>query len=229
MEEGNQSPLRLAQLQVLCLGAGQDVGRSCVCVTLKDKTVMFDVGIHMLYTDSRRYPDFSQLYSPPATINQAVHLVLLTHFHLDHCGAMPYLTEHHGYTGPIIASTPTKALLPLMLEDYRKVITEQKKEEQFYIFTAGEVRASAERVKSIGLFETVKVNGIRVTSYYAGHVLGACMFHVEYAGLSVVYTGDYNSYADRHLGAASAPRLSPNLLITETTYATTIRDTKRDR
>lgn len=55
------------------------------------------------------------------------------------------------------------------------------------------------------------------------------MFHVEYAGLSVVYTGDYNSYADRHLGAASAPRLSPNLLITETTYATTIRDTKRDR
>ena len=84
-------------------------------------------------------------------------------------------------------------------------------------------------MKSIGLFETVEVNGIKVTSYYAGHVLGACMFHVEYAGLSVVYTGDYNSYADRHLGAASAPRLSPNLLITETTYATTIRDTKRDR
>jgi len=81
----------------------------------------------------------------------------------------------------------------------------------------------------MGLFETIEINGIKVTSYYAGHVLGACMFHVEYAGLSVVYTGDYNSYADRHLGAASAPRLSPNLLITETTYATTIRDTKRDR
>jgi hypothetical protein len=36
-----------------------------------------------------------------------------------------------------LASTPTKALLPLMLEDYRKVISEQKKEEQFYVFTAG--------------------------------------------------------------------------------------------
>lgn len=55
------------------------------------------------------------------------------------------------------------------------------------------------------------------------------MFHVEYNGYSAVYTGDYNSYADRHLGAASAPRLAPNILITETTYATTIRDTKRDR
>lgn len=91
------------------------------------------------------------------------------------------------------------------------------------------MRSCADKVKSIGLFETIEVNGMKVTSYYAGHVLGACMFHVEYAGLSVLYTGDYNSYADRHLGAASAPRLSPNLLITETTYATTIRDTKRDR
>ncbi len=55
---------------------------------------------------------------------------------------------------------------------------------------------------------------MRVTSYYAGHVLGACMFRVEYGGYSVVYTGDYNSYADRHLGAASAPLLRPDLLIT---------------
>ena len=68
-----------------------------------------------------------------------------------------------------------------------------------------------------------------MTSYYAGHVLGACMFNVEYDGLSVVYTGDYNSYADRHLGSACAPRLRPNILITETTYSTTIRETKRDR
>lgn len=45
----------------------------------------------------------------------------------------------------------------------------------------------------------------------------------------MVYTGDYNSYADRHLGAAYAPRLCPNIVLTETTYATTIRDTKRDR
>lgn len=70
---------------------------------------------------------------------------------------------------------------------------------------------------------------MKITPYYAGHVLGAGMFLVEYEGLSVMYTGDYNSYADRHLGAAQAPRLNPNVILTETTYATTIRDTKRDR
>jgi len=97
------------------LGAGQDVGRSCVCVTLADKTIVFDTGIHMLYSDKRRYPNFSQFYNAPQTVNDAVHLVLLTHFHLDHSGALPYLTEHHGYNGPIYTSTPTKSLLPLML------------------------------------------------------------------------------------------------------------------
>jgi integrator complex subunit 11 len=34
---------------------------------------------------------------------------------------------------------------------------------------------------------------------------------------------------DRHLGAASVPCLRPDLLITESTYATTIRDSKRLR
>jgi integrator complex subunit 11 len=49
--------------------------------------------------------------------------VLITHFHLDHCGALPFFTEHHckGYDGPVVMTMPTKALLPYMLEDYRKV------------------------------------------------------------------------------------------------------------
>lgn len=110
------------------MGAGQDVGRSCVLVTLADKTIVFDVGIHMLYNDSKRYPDFAQIYSPPQTINDAIDLVIITHFHLDHCGALPYLTEHHKYSGPIITSTPTKALIPIMLEDYSRVLSDAKKE-----------------------------------------------------------------------------------------------------
>lgn len=42
--------------------------------------------------------------------------------------------------------------------------------------------------------------------------------------------GDFNMTPDRHLGAAHVPPgLQPNILITETTYATTIRDSKRAR
>ena len=69
----------------------------------------------MLYSDERRYPNFGTLYKPPNTINNSIDLVLITHFHLDHCGALPYLTEFHKYNGPIYASTPTKAMIPYML------------------------------------------------------------------------------------------------------------------
>ena len=49
------------------------------------------------------------------TINNSIDIVLITYFHLDHCGALPYLTEFHKYNGPIYASTPTKAMIPYML------------------------------------------------------------------------------------------------------------------
>ncbi|CAM6004885.1 unnamed protein product [Sphagnum balticum] len=149
---------------------------------------MFDAGIHMLYSDHRRYPDFASLYTPPNTILNAVDLVLITHFHLDHCGALPFLTEYHNYSGPVIASTPTKAMIPFMLEDYRKVSTdvrpkerekEKDKESQSegcYIYSANEVRASAAKVRGVGLQETLTIAGIKITSYYAGHVLGAVMW-----------------------------------------------------
>ena len=43
------------------------------------------------------------------------------HFHLDHCGALPYFTEMVGYDGPVVMTHPTKAIIPLMLDDYMKV------------------------------------------------------------------------------------------------------------
>jgi integrator complex subunit 11 len=50
-----------------------------------------------------------------------IDVCLISHFHLDHCGALPYFSEAIGYSGPIIATPPTKAIIPLMLEDFRKV------------------------------------------------------------------------------------------------------------
>ena len=38
-------------------GAGQEVGKSCVVVTIGGKRVMFDCGMHMGHHDFQRYPD----------------------------------------------------------------------------------------------------------------------------------------------------------------------------
>jgi len=70
---------------------------------------------------------------------------------------------------------------------------------------------------------------LEIKAYYAGHVLGAAMFQVRVGSQSVVYTGDYNMTPDRHLGSAWIDKCRPDLLITESTYATTVRDSKRCR
>ena len=40
---------------------------------------------------------------------------LFSHFHLDHCGALPYFSEMVGYDGPIYMTHPTKAICPILL------------------------------------------------------------------------------------------------------------------
>ncbi|KAG0593991.1 hypothetical protein M758_UG037700 [Ceratodon purpureus] len=209
------------------LGAGQDVGKSCVIVTVGGKNIMFDCGMHMGYQDERRFPDFSFI-SKTGDFSHAIDCIIVTHFHLDHIGALPYFTEVCGYDGPIYMTYPTKALAPLMLEDYRKVMVERKGEqEQFSVL---QIQKCMKKVTAVDLRQTIKVSAnLEIRAYYAGHVLGAAMFWVKVGDDTVVYTGDYNMTPDRHLGAAQIDRLEPDLLITESTYATTVRDSKRAR
>ena len=86
------------------------------------------------------------------------------------------------------------------------------------------------KVIAVNLHESVHVDDeLEIKAFYAGHVLGACMFYVKVGDQSVVYTGDYNMTPDRHLGSAFIEKVRPDLFITETTYATMIRDSKRCR
>ena len=60
---------------------------------------MLDCGMHMGYKDARKYPDFSFIASSNTIENtsvnftESIHAVIISHFHLDHCGALPYFTE----------------------------------------------------------------------------------------------------------------------------------------
>ncbi|XP_063883149.1 integrator complex subunit 11-like [Scylla paramamosain] len=216
----------MPEIKVTPLGAGQDVGRSCILVTTGGKNIMLDCGMHMGYNDDRRFPDFTYITDGPLT--EFLDCVIISHFHLDHCGALPYMTEMVGYSGPIYMTQPTKALCPVLLEDMRKVAVERKGETNF--FTSSMIKDCMKKVITVSLHETVQVDAdLEIKAYYAGHVLGAAMFHIRVGQQSLVYTGDYNMTPDRHLGAAWIDKCRPDLLISESTYATTIRDSKRCR
>ncbi|KAF8378587.1 hypothetical protein HHK36_029935 [Tetracentron sinense] len=215
------------EIESLILGAGQEVGKSCVVVSIGGKKIMFDCGMHMGYLDHRRYPDFS-LISKSGDFDKALTCIIITHFHLDHVGALPYFTEVCGYRGPIYMTYPTKALAPMMLEDYRKVMVERRGEQEQ--FSSDHIVECMKKVTAVDLKQTVQVdNDLQIRAYYAGHVLGAAMFYAKVGDSAMVYTGDYNMTPDRHLGAAQIDRLRLDLLITESTYATTVRDSKYAR
>eukprot|EP00940_MAST-03C_sp_MAST-3C-sp2_P002446 g2446.t1 len=208
---------------------------------------MFDCGVHMgndapkdhfpdiewwMQTKMGRDNEVSSKRS--VSITDLISCVLITHFHLDHVGALPYLTERLGYKGPIYMTAPTKAVVPQLLIDYSKLRnkTTTAMENSVATYSDAEILSCMSKVRVVGLGENLRtVNGrIEVTPYYAGHVLGAVMFYVRCAGQSVLYTGDYNMTPDRHLGAAHIERpLRPDVLISESTFAMTNHPSKLRR
>lgn len=212
-------------MNILPLGAGQEVGRSCIIVNINNKTIMLDCGLHVGYMDERKFPDFQSL-SKTGNFTKIIDCVLISHFHIDHCGALPYFTEVLGYDGPIYMTYPTKAVLPIILEDCQKILTMKSRSSKIY--TQEDIKRCVEKIIPINMNETIEISkDFIITPYYAGHVIGAAMFYIRVVNQSVVYTGDYSTTADQHLGAAHIDTLRPDLMISESTYGSVIRDCRK--
>lgn len=208
------------QLIITPLGAGSEVGRSCVYMTYKDKTVMFDCGIHPAYSGMAALPYFDEI--DPSTID----VLLITHFHLDHAASLPYFLEKTTFKGRVFMTHATKAIYKLLLTDYVKV---SKVSVEDMLFTEQDINRSMDKIEVIDFHQTLEVNGIRFWCYTAGHVLGAAMFMVDIAGVRVLYTGDYSREEDRHLRAAETPQFSPDICIIESTYGVQLHQTRAVR
>lgn len=61
-----------------------------------------------------------------------------------------------GYDGPIYMTHPTKAICPILLEDYRKITVDKKGETNF--FTSQMIKDCMKKVVAVHLHQTVQVN-----------------------------------------------------------------------
>ncbi|XP_061384125.1 cleavage and polyadenylation specificity factor 73 [Danaus plexippus] len=208
------------QLTIRPLGAGQEVGRSCIMLEFKGKKIMLDCGIHPGLSGMDALP-FVDLIEA-----DEVDLLLISHFHLDHSGALPWFLTKTSFKGRVFMTHATKAIYRWLVSDYIKVSnisTEQM------LYTESDLEGSMDRIETINFHEEKDVRGVRFWAYNAGHVLGAAMFMIEIAGVKVLYTGDFSRQEDRHLMAAEIPTVHPDVLITESTYGTHIHEKREER
>jgi len=196
-------------MEIIPLGAGSEVGRSSCIIKFKGKMVMFDCGIHPAYSGMSTLPYFDHIN--PAEVD----LCLITHFHLDHSGAVPYFANRTDFDGRIIMTHPTKPICKLLWQDYSRV---SKISTDDQIFTQKDIDLVMKKIELIDFHEEICHKGIKVKAYCAGHVLGAAMMMVEINGVRVLYTGDYSREIDRHLPQAEIPDCQIHVLIVESTY-----------
>ncbi|KAG9294026.1 hypothetical protein G9A89_019364 [Geosiphon pyriformis] len=196
-------------LQITALGAGNEVGRSCLVIQYKGKTIMLDAGVHPAYNGLAALPFYDEI--DPSTVD----VLLISHFHLDHAASLPYFMEKTTFDGRVFMTHPTKAIYKWLLTDFIRVSNVSVDEN---IYNEQDLLRSYEKIEAVDYHQEMEVEGIKFTSYNAGHVLGAAMFLIEIAGVKILYTGDYSREDDRHLMAAEPPKVQPDVLITESTY-----------
>ncbi|KAG7658019.1 Pre-mRNA 3'-end-processing endonuclease polyadenylation factor C-term [Arabidopsis suecica] len=208
------------QLIVTPLGAGSEVGRSCVYMSFRGKNILFDCGIHPAYSGMAALPYFDEI--DPSSID----VLLITHFHIDHAASLPYFLEKTTFNGRVFMTHATKAIYKLLLTDYVKV---SKVSVEDMLFDEQDINKSMDKIEVIDFHQTVEVNGIKFWCYTAGHVLGAAMFMVDIAGVRILYTGDYSREEDRHLRAAELPQFSPDICIIESTSGVQLHQSRHIR
>eukprot|EP00798_Chlamydomonas_sp_ICE-L_P001513 gene1513-32891_t len=172
--------------EITPLGAGNEVGRSCIIFKYQGKTIMFDCGIHPGYSGLSSLPYLDEVDLT------TVDVALITHFHLDHCAAVPYLLTKTRFKGRIFMTHPTKVIYNSLLRDFARLNKGSAPDEQLY--SEEDIDASMDKIEVVDFQQTLEI-----TPYRAGHVLGAAMFMVEIAGMRCLYTGDYSRVPDRHL------------------------------
>lgn len=71
------------------------------------------------------------------------------------------MSEMVGYDGPIYMTHPTKAICPILLEDFRKITVDKKGETNF--FTSQMIKDCMKKVVPLNLHQTVQVSVAAVT------------------------------------------------------------------
>jgi metallo-beta-lactamase family protein len=156
----------------------------------------------------------------PTTIDA----LFVTHAHADHIGLVPKLVEA-GFAGPIYATAPTIALMPIMLDDTAFHITDEAQRcNTEPPYTQKDVSAILPYLSALEYHRAVSVGPITVTLYNAGHILGSATVMVEVFGTHILFTGDLGRVPAILVPDREVPPGPIDYLVTESVYGDRVHE-----
>jgi metallo-beta-lactamase family protein len=216
-------------VKIQFVGAAQTVTGSRHIVRTHQATVLLDCGLFQGHRHESRQKNRHLGFEP-----SDMDVVVLSHAHIDHSGALPLLCKQ-GYSGPIFATPATRDLCAVMLEDAAMI---QAADARYLnraiergdvdatpiepLYDEKDVQRVLEQMISLPYHRRQDIaQGIRLTFLDAGHVLGSAitLLDVNDEGQEkrIVYTGDLGR---RHLPILRDPEIptGASAMIMESTY-----------
>lgn len=177
------------------LGATGTVTGSKYLVTWNDRRVLVDCGLFQGYKQLRQR-NWLPLPVDPADLEAAI----LTHAHIDHSGYLPLLVKQ-GFRGSIYSSAATRELCGLLLPDSGHLQEEEAKFANRHgfskhhpalpLYTEEDAERCLGRFRSIPFHQRCEVlPGLTFSLMPSGHMLGSSFVQLEWAGRSMIFSGD---------------------------------------
>lgn len=214
-KEKLSSDINMENCCVTFFGGGEKIGGTSILISIKGHHLLLDAGMHL--HEETYHPDYSPLFDNGLSFED-IDALLITHAHMDHTGAVPYVHKQCSNI-PMFATEATVGLMKILLTDTVRI----SKENVVGMYSEEDVQNTLLSINTIDFYETFSIpskdNEWKITYYPSGHILGAGAIHIEFDGISILFTGDYSIDEQKTVKGLVLPDdLKVDVLITESTY-----------
>lgn len=214
-------------MEIVFLGGTKEVGASSVLIKTEKKNILIDAGIKVNEDGKEALPDLSILENLRKEV-QTLDAIIISHAHLDHCGALPVVNRNFPETR-IYCTVPTKALMQVMLNDALKVAIATS---GLTLYDEEDIDRTIRNTTAVPYEETYSLtDDVSFVLLNAGHVLGAAGILIQSNEGTVLYTGDYTIFQQRTIEGQKMTEFlkdGVNIVITEGTYGGSTHHKRRD-